>query len=196
MSALRRVTDACAHAGECMWKCDALMGKVGVIFHDLFIYLKTGAADERGMKRHAVGGREASRVPFEPRGSGVVKHMVESFLGTYLLISVGPLRLSPRASLGGAVGAVLLALTLLELGVLGGGGLSGSCGREGGVSVCSCLRPRRRVLTVSLRLAPVALLRGILLLAEGLLAGALLILSLLLAVLGVTYRGTDARVGC
>lgn len=37
-----RFTGACAHAGECMWKCNALMGKVGVISHDLFIYLKTG----------------------------------------------------------------------------------------------------------------------------------------------------------
>lgn len=45
-------------------------------------------------------------------------------------------------------------------------------------------------LTVSLRLPPVALLRGILLLAEGLLAGALLILGLLLTVLGAAYRET------
>lgn len=45
------------------------------------------------------------------------------------------------------------------------------------------------VLTVSLWLSAVALLRGVLLLAEGLLlARALLILSLLLTILGITYR--------
>lgn len=47
-------------------------------------------------------------------------------------------------------------------------------------------------LTVSLRLPPVALLRGVLLLAEGLLAGALLILGLLLTVLRVPCRETHA----
>lgn len=50
----------------------------------------------------------------------------------------------------------------------------------------------RRFLTVYLRLPPVALLRGVLLLAEGLLAGALLILGLLLTVLRVTCRETHA----
>lgn len=66
---------------------------------------------------------------------------VESFLGRYLLISVGPLRLCSGASLGRAVGAVLLALTLLKLRVLGGRGLARSCGREFRFSA-SALRAR------------------------------------------------------
>lgn len=36
----------------------------------------------------------------------------------YLFITIGPLCLCSRASLGGAVGAILLALTLLKLRIL------------------------------------------------------------------------------
>lgn len=58
------------------------------------------------------------------------------------------------------------------------------------VLVSARTHQRSSFLTVSLRLPPVALLRGVLLLAEGLLAGALLILGLLLTVLGAAYRET------
>lgn len=48
----------------------------------------------------------------------------------YLLVSVGPLRLCSGASLGRAVGAILLALALLKLGVLGGCTLAGTCSTD------------------------------------------------------------------
>ena len=51
----------------------------------------------------------------------------------YLFIGIGPLRLCSRASLRGAVGAILLALTLLILRILGGSTLARSCG--GGVTL-------------------------------------------------------------
>lgn len=83
-----------------------------------------------------------------------------------LFIGVGPLCLCSRASLGGAVRAIWLALTLLILRILGRSTLARS---------------------VSLWLSTVALLRRVLLLAEGLLlTRPLLILGLLLAVLRVT----------
>ena len=46
----------------------------------------------------------------------------------YLFISVGPLCLCSRASLGRAVGTILLALTLLILCILGGSTLARPCG--------------------------------------------------------------------
>lgn len=48
----------------------------------------------------------------------------------HLLISIGPLCLCSWAPLGRAVGAILLALTLLKLRVLGGCTLARTCSRE------------------------------------------------------------------
>lgn len=113
----------------------------------------------------------------------------------YLFIGVGPLCLRPRASLGGAVGAILLALTLLILRILGGAALTRTCdGKDTyntSLYLFDCPQYCRLwiVLTISLWLSAVALLRGVLLLTEGLLlARALRILSLLLTVLRVTWR--------
>lgn len=85
-----------------------------------------------------------------------------------------------------------MALTLLELRVLGGCSLARTCSRESRLAalVLCAQGLHGGILTVSLRLSSVALWGGVLLLTEGLLllllAGALLILGLLLTVLGVT----------
>lgn len=120
---------------------------------------------------------------------------------SYLFIGIGPLRLCSRASLGGTVGAILLALTLLILRILGGTTLARSCGGQVTFNIlvhcvlclCLCVSNYRLwiLLTISLRLPGVTLLRGVLLLAEWLLlTRALLILGLLLTVLRVTWRHT------
>lgn len=56
----------------------------------------------------------------------------------HLLISIGPLCLCSWDPLGRAVGAILLAQTLLKLRVLGGCTLARTCSREFRVGAKSC----------------------------------------------------------
>lgn len=127
---------------------------------------------------------------------------VECKLLVYLFIGVRPLCLS-RTPLGRAIWGILLVLTLLILRILWWSSLARTCGINA-IDVFTgflCIFVFRIhtiwyavwvALTISLRLPAVALLRGVLLLAEGLLlAWTLLIWGLLLTVLRVAWTYTS-----
>lgn len=77
----------------------------------------------------------------------------------HLLISIGPLCLCSWPPLGRSVGAVLLALTLLKLGVLGGCTLARTCSRQfrfGTLVLCAHICINAQVMRVSHRIPAAA----------------------------------------